>query len=195
LGDRSLFDELRVDPYYRNLAEHWPEAREAVGRLINSLEAHPRSLVHADFSPKNMLLFDTGQHQGMMLVDFETGHYGDPAFDLGFFLSHLVLKACYHMPDHARYLELSEAFRRTYDQRMRRRVDAEELTSLWTRGIQNFAACAWARLDGKSPVDYLDDPARRESVRTLCRHVLAQQPTVWSQVVELADERFTRVTA
>jgi 5-methylthioribose kinase len=45
--------------------------------------------VHGDFSPKNLLIYGNS----LMLIDFEVGHYGDPAFDLGFFLSHLTLKA------------------------------------------------------------------------------------------------------
>ncbi len=156
-GDRTLFAELRVDPYYRTLAASVPETRVAIEALIASLDEHPRSLVHADFSPKNLLLFAGG----MMMVDFETGHYGDPAFDLGFFLTHLVLKACFHVPHHKDYLALSQTFRAAYDQRLAGAIAAAELRSLWSRGIQNFAACAWARIDGKSPVDYLDDPAAR----------------------------------
>ncbi len=108
IGDRTLFDELRVDPYYRTLAARRdPMPRRRSTRLIASLAAHPRSLVHADFSPKNLLV----SAGGLMLVDFETGHYGDPAFDLGFFLSHLVLKACLQAPGTRRYLELTEQFR------------------------------------------------------------------------------------
>ncbi len=162
LGDRELFMQLRVDPYYRTLASARPEAQAPIDALIASLEDHPRALVHADFSPKNMLLFDEGEREDLMLVDFETGHYGDPAFDLGFFLSHLVLKACYHLPDHARYLDLTQEFQKTYDSRLLPRIGEAELTALWTRGVQNFAGCAWARLDGKSPVEYLrDEPAPR----------------------------------
>jgi len=44
------------------------------------MSAHRICLVLADFSPKNILITDQGIH----LVDFETAHYGDPAFDLGF---------------------------------------------------------------------------------------------------------------
>ncbi len=190
LGDCSLFVALRVDPYYRTLANAQDNARAPVERLIASLEAHPRTLVHADFSPKNMLLFDAGMSQGLMLVDFETGHFGDPAFDLGFFLSHLVLKACHRMPDHARYLELTEVFQRAYDRRLGERVERAELEMLWSRGIQHFAACAWARLDGKSPVDYLADARRRELMRALCHEILADPPAVWRQVVRLASDKF-----
>ena len=90
--DREIFRQLRLDPYYAATARAFPEAKDDFAALIASVENHRRSLVHADFSPKNLLV----SAEGIMLVDYETGHFGDPAFDLGFFLSHLVLKAFYH---------------------------------------------------------------------------------------------------
>jgi 5-methylthioribose kinase len=186
IGDRTLFDQLRVDPYYRTLAAAHDQARRHVERVIDSLAAHPLALVHADFSPKNLLVYDGG----MMMVDFETGHFGDPAFDLGFFLSHLMLKACLQAPRHAEYLELSERFRRAYDEIVAARVSAGEVARLWSRGVQNFALCGWARLDGKSPVEYLCDESRRERMRRLCRTVLDEGIETWGDVVSLARHRF-----
>jgi aminoglycoside phosphotransferase (APT) family kinase protein len=186
IGDRTLFDQLRIDPYYRTLAATRSQTAAAIRGLIASLEAHPRSLVHADFSPKNLLVFEGG----LMMVDFETGHYGDPAFDLGFFLSHLVLKACHRIPRHADYLALSETFREAYDAIVGPKIGSAEQAGLWARGIQNFAACAWARLDGKSPVDYLSDPVRRDLVRGLCGEIFESPLRDWSQVVRLCDQRF-----
>lgn len=186
LGDRSLFDELRVDPYYRTLMANCPESRPAIAPLIESMDASACCLVHADFSPKNMLI-SAGE---LLLVDFETGHFGDPAFDLGFFLSHLVLKACLKEPDHARYLALSREFERAYNSSMARAVSEHELARIWSRAAPHFAACGWARLDGKSPVEYLSSEGRRESMRTLCRRVLERRPADWSTVVALADEHF-----
>jgi 5-methylthioribose kinase len=178
IGDRTLFDQLRVDPYYRTLASVHPAIAPAVTRLIASLDAHPLALVHADFSPKNLLVYDGG----LMMVDFETGHFGDPAFDLGFFLSHLVLKAFYHAPLHAPYLELTRQFCQAYDDALGGTLDPRELSALWIRGIRNFAACAWARLDGKSPVEYLSD-RKNEPLRALCRRVLGEEPQDWDEVV------------
>lgn len=186
LGDATLFDQLRVDPYYRTLVEAQPTMRGPLQRLIASLGEHPLSLVHADFSPKNLLVFSGG----LMMVDFETGHYGDPAFDLGFFLSHLILKAALHVPTHAPLLQLTDDFRQAYDAVLQPRVGRQKLAELWARGVQNFAGCAWARLDGKSPVEYLTQARRREQVRALCREVLQQQPDDWSQVVALCATTF-----
>ncbi|MCA9018144.1 MAG: phosphotransferase, partial [Planctomycetaceae bacterium] len=91
-GDWEIFDQLRIDPFYRFIVKAHPEIKGWVDDLIAEMSAHRICLVLADFSPKNILITDQGIH----LVDFETAHYGDPAFDLGFFLSHLLLKAVYY---------------------------------------------------------------------------------------------------
>jgi 5-methylthioribose kinase len=138
--------------------------------------------VHADFSPKNLLVHG----DGLLMVDFESGHYGDPAFDLGFFLSHLVLKACLKAPAHAAYLELTEVFRQAYCGQMSATIPAAALSELWSRGVRNFALCAWARLDGKSPVEYLSDERRREAMRGLCRALLERGVRTWPEALTLA---------
>jgi 5-methylthioribose kinase len=186
LGDRTLFEELRIDPYYRTLAQCHADARAAIDRLIASLDGHPRALVLADFSPKNLLV----SAGGLTLVDFETGHYGDPAFDLGFFLSHLVLKACLKAPSHGAYLKLTEQFQTSYDRILSAKIPSEEMSNLWARGVQNFAGCAWARLDGKSRVEYLIDVRHTAAIRALCRDVFEQEPATWPEVLALAARRF-----
>ncbi len=117
-GDRSLFEELRIDPYHRTLAAVHPHCGPSSSDLIASVGEHPLSLVHADFSPKNLLVGPAG----LMMVDFETGHFGDPAFDLGFFQSHLVLKAFFHAPQHEPMLRLSDLFWRSYRSHLALRV-------------------------------------------------------------------------
>ncbi len=179
LGDRSLFDELRVDPYYRTLARVYPDLKPNLDGLIASLEAHPQALVHADFSPKNLLVVPAG----LLMVDFETGHFGDPAFDLGFFQSHLVLKAFYHAPRFEPMLGLSKLFWRTYEAHLQARLGAVEFGELERRMIVNFAACALARIDGKSPVDYLAAP-RQDAVRTLSKSLLIDPPTSWPETLQ-----------
>jgi hypothetical protein len=56
--------------------------------------------------------------------------------------------------------------------------------ALVARGIRNFAGCAWARIDGKSQVEYLVDSPRRESVRDLCRSLLRNPPDQWPDVLQ-----------
>ena len=129
--------------------------------------------MHADFSPKNLLVFPGG----LMMVDFETGHYGDPAFDLGFFLSHLVLKACYHVPRHAAYLELSRSLSRSRTtQRWRPESPTDELADLWAARHAELRRLRLGAAGRQKPVEYLSDEGRRERMRALCREVFDARP-------------------
>lgn len=182
LADQTLFQQLRLDPYYRSVAATCPDMAPDFEALIDLLARHRRCLVHADFAPKNLLVSGAA----MMLVDFETGHFGDPAFDLGFFLTHLTLKAFHFAPQHEPILQLTEMFWREYEAAVSAAASDDERRDLEARGNLNFAGCAWARLDGTSKVDYLDDPRRRESVRELCQWIFREQPAKWIDVLARA---------
>lgn len=173
LADREIFDDLRLDPYYRTTAARQPEFAKYFEELIQSVLAHRLCLVHADFSPKNLLVSDAG----LLMVDFETGHYGDPAFDLGFFLTHLMLKS-FHLADQAEeYLTLPVSFWNAYRLRVAAVVGEGAWSDLERRAMQNLAGCAWARLDGKSPVEYLTHEPTRAAVRGWCQELFRARPT------------------
>ncbi|MEX2139262.1 MAG: phosphotransferase [Pirellulales bacterium] len=182
LDDRQFFVDLRLDPYYRQVAGVHEELAPDIERLIDSVWSQRHSLVHGDFSPKNLLVYG----DRILLIDFEVGHYGDPAFDVGFFLSHLVLKACYHAPRDGPFFDLIDAFWNGYCAEMTGAVSPDELDALIGRGILNFAGCTLARLDGKSRIDYLRDSARRDWMRELCRVIFKSQPVQWAEVRRLA---------
>ncbi len=192
LGDQSVFDALRIDPYYRRLAEVCADLAGPLGRLIESLDVHRRCLVHADFSPKNLLVYTQYKKTALMMVDFETGHYGDPAFDLGFFLSHLLLKAFYHAPRHEPFLLLADRFWAAYKVQLTSRIDAVEFDQLVGRGLQNMAGCILARLDGKSPVDYLDDHPSRENIRNTGRELFSNENLSWQQARAICQKGIER---
>jgi 5-methylthioribose kinase len=123
----------------------------------------------------------------LTLVDYETGHHGDPTMDLGFFLSHLVLKAIKNHTLRQNYFALTQAFWEEYGAVVRFRPVSE----LMARGIQHFAVCALARIDGTSPVDYLPEEPKRETVRNICRQVLWQTPATWQEVLDLVETMVT----
>jgi len=174
-ADCQLFDELRIDPYYRTVARTVPSSAPAFDRAIKSLAAKPCALVHADFSPKNILLFSGG----LMLVDYETGHFGDPAFDLGFFFSHLFLKAYHHAPHAAPFVAVADEYWHAYQAAVEPRIPAADWHALADRWTQHLGACIWARLDGKSQVEYLNDDTRRAAARELAKSLLCEPPVPW----------------
>jgi 5-methylthioribose kinase len=180
--DHTAFVQLRVDPFYRRVQERRPEVARAVAPLVERLLSVKEALCHGDYSPKNIL---THSH-GFTLVDYETAHLGDPTMDLGFFLSHLVLKALKRSAERGRYFDLTRAFWRGYASEVRFRPVAE----LEVRGTGHFAACLLARIDGTSPVDYLPEEAKREAARRLGRRVLLDGVRSWADVLSIADEEF-----
>jgi 5-methylthioribose kinase len=174
-ADRNVFVQLRVDPFYRRIQERCPDVADAVVPLIADLLTKREALCHGDYSPKNILAHSTG----FTLVDYETAHLGDPTMDLGFFLSHLILKAIKRRTDRDRFFELTRAFWRGYE----REVTFRPLAELQARGIGHFGLCVLARIDGTSPVDYLTDEADREAARRLGRRVLLERPATWEEVL------------
>jgi 5-methylthioribose kinase len=179
--DHTAFVQLRADPFYRRVQERRPEVAEAVAPILERMLTLKEALCHGDYSPKNILTHE----RGFTLVDYETAHFGDPAMDLGFFLSHIALKAVKHHLVRLRFFELSRAFWRGYAQVVRFRP----LQDLEARGLEHFAVCALARIDGTSPVDYLPEPPKREAVRQWCRQVLWDRPRRWEEVLEMGDLR------
>src|SRR5262249_43601489 len=158
-ADPTVFVQLRVDPFYYRVQQRRPEVADAVQPLVDQMLSVKEALCHGDYSPKNILV----HAQGFTLVDYETAYFGDPAMDLGFFLSHLVLKGIKNYAQRRQYFDLTRAFWETYGREFRFRPLAE----LQARGAGHFAVCALARIDGTSPVDYLPEEPKREAVRRL----------------------------
>jgi 5-methylthioribose kinase len=177
--DHTVFVQLRVDPFYTRIQERRPEVAQAVEPIIRRMTSLKQALCHGDYSPKNILTHD----QGFTLVDYETAHFGDPTMDLGFFLSHLILKAVKHAPIRQQFFDLTRAFWGGYG----RVVHFRLLEELQAHGIEHFAVCALARIDGTSPVDYLPHEPQREVVRRLGRRILWERPTRWEEVLRLCD--------
>jgi 5-methylthioribose kinase len=177
LADTSLFDELRVDPYYRTIARSDPDLAPRIDALIAAMDRpdDERTIVLGDFSPKNILV-----HQGgLILLDFECAHVGDPTFDLGFFLSHLLLKTIRAAANDpglaARFSGLTRDFWCAY--LARRNLSAVARAVLVRRACAHTAACCWARVDGKSPVEYLDARGQATARWFGCAALRTEPPT------------------
>jgi 5-methylthioribose kinase len=179
-ADRNVFVQLRVDPFYRRIQERRPEVAGAVQPLIDRLMTAREALCHGDYSPKNILAHE----HGFTLVDYETAHLGDPTMDLGFLLSHLLLKAVKRSHDRQRHFELTRRFWQGYAAETSFLPQVE----LQRRGIEHCGVCLLARIDGTSPVEYLPEEDKREAVRWLGRHLLLKGPRYWDKVLDIAEE-------
>ncbi|MBL9069762.1 MAG: phosphotransferase [Sphingopyxis sp.] len=158
----DLFRQLRISPYLDATADAHPDLAGRIGAIAARLAETRIALVHGDVSPKNIL----HGPQGPVILDAECAWYGDPAFDAAFCLTHLLLKSLQRE---------SSAMLAAFDALAGAWLGVahwEDPITLSRRTAPLLAALLLARVDGKSPVEYLDDPAR-DFVRRFARGALA----------------------
>jgi len=167
-GDRTVFDQLRIDPYYRTSAARHPDVRASLEELMADSWRIRTALVHGDYSPKNMLV----RNGKIFLIDFEVVHWGDPAFDAGFLLNHLFLKA-FHQPQFREmYFDAARAFWNALAAGLR----PEGAEDLETMTVRHLGGLMLARIDGKSPVEYIRDEETKRRVREAAKRILREPP-------------------
>lgn len=184
LDDPEAFEQLRVDPYYRTVAHRVPDLDAPIAALIKRMAAERRCLVHGDFSPKNVLV----GHDGLWVIDFEVAHIGDPAFDVAFLTSHLMLKAVHRPVDRHAYAACTDQFWHSYlngtPSDIRDGIDGGI-----DHVLRHLGALLLARVDGKSPAEYLTSP-ELDVARALGRRLLTEPPNsldaVWDALVEVS---------
>jgi aminoglycoside phosphotransferase (APT) family kinase protein len=175
-ADRSFFETLRLEPYYRYSAAQVPQAADFINELIEATRARTLTLVHGDYSPKNVLIYDSR----LILLDYEVSHWGDPAFDLGFSLTHLLSKA-HALPAHRE--NFAEAARRYWASYWREVGDLGFAADVEGYAVRHTLACLLARVAGRSPLEYLDADQRTRQ-QAIVLQLMADVPTTVDELVE-----------
>ena len=146
--DQKYFIQLRIEPFHKHLMQKYPELSPSIQQLIDELTRQKICLVHGDFSPKNILVEKNNQ---IVVIDFEVAHWGNPVFDLAYSMGHLMLKGWF-LKKPQELLKLIEVFLATY---------GEEGNNL----MPHLGLMLLARMDGKSPVNYIVDEEMKNSIR------------------------------
>lgn len=179
--DRSVLESLRLDPYYRVTARRVEPARSFLEELADRTLEREESVVHGDFSPKNLLVGP----EGLVLLDHEVIHVGDPGLDVGFFLAHLGSKA-HHVRAHRR--EFVRAARRFWRRYAEAAGDREGRADLEVRSVRHLAGCLLARAAGTSKLEYLAESARRRQIEAVLALLPDLPDTIPAFVAAFADE-------
>ena len=164
----AIFHAIRLEPYLVATARAHPDLAAKLHALVARTAATKLALVHGDVSPKNILVGP----RGPVFLDAECAWYGDPAFDLAFCLNHLLLK-CVWRPESARaYLACFDVLAASYLDG----VAWEPRAALEARAASLLPGLFLARVDGKSPVEYITADADRDKVRRVARPLVAAPP-------------------
>ena len=172
----ELFEQLRVIPFYRAVAAKNPNLQVVINSLIGEITKEKIALVHGDFSPKNIL---ATSDNSPIVLDFEVAHTGNPVFDLGFISAHLLCKTIRtnNSAEKAALIATATNFLNSYRQSCNLAI-ADSLPL-------HVALIALARVEGVSPVNYLDESAQRELV-AITKSALLDSTMTFEQLFENA---------
>jgi 5-methylthioribose kinase len=161
------FHSIRLEPYLEATARVHPDLAPLLLQLVRTTAASKIALVHGDVSPKNILVGPAGP----VFLDAECAWYGDPAFDLAFCLNHLLLKCLWTPNASSGFLKCFETMREAY----MNQVTWEPAERLEARAAALLPGLFLARVDGKSPVEYLNEDDKNR-VRRVARLLIQEQP-------------------
>jgi aminoglycoside phosphotransferase (APT) family kinase protein len=185
-SDRSFFESLRIEPYYQHSANQVDEAANFLGELIADTRARLLTLVHGDYSPKNILV----HNNRIVLLDHEVIHWGDPAFDVGFALTHLLSKAHFMEDKRREFLEAAQLFWRVYREALG--------LSAWTSQLEEYSVrhtlgCLLARVAGRSPLEYLN-AGQRAFQQTIVVTLMQNPPRSLPQLINEFGQRINNAS-
>lgn len=164
-ANQAQFHALRLEPYLLYTAEKHADLSAQLHALAEDISSARIALMQGDVSPKNILRGPNGP----VFLDAETACYGDPAFDLAFCLNHLLLKCIWHPEHQSSYLVCFDALAAAY----RAGIAWESPETLECRASTLLPALMLARIDGKSPVEYITSDVDKDFVRHFARKQVA----------------------
>ncbi|WP_413988267.1 aminoglycoside phosphotransferase family protein [Labrys okinawensis] len=172
----ATFVPIRIEPYLLATGRAHPDLAPRFEAIAQATLANKKALVHGDVSPKNILCGE----EGPVFLDAECACHGDPAFDLAFCLNHLLLKGARKGVGREAYRHAFVALVEAY----RSGIDWEEPAMLESRAAALLPALFLARVDGKSPVEYLTADEEREAVRRFAIPLVAAPSTDLLSIVD-----------
>lgn len=176
LQSKAHFHSLRLDPYYLVSGQRVPEAAAFMQDLVDSATNSRNTLVHGDYSPKNVLL----QDRRLWLLDFEVSHVGTPWFDVGFALTHALAKALWSPPHRKQSLQGANDFWTAYRQGTGPAIDHDGGEAM---GCRHVAGCLLARAVGRSRLEYMDS-VQLDRQRSAALQLMATPPVTIPDLIQ-----------
>ncbi|MGI9373626.1 MAG: phosphotransferase family protein [Hyphomicrobiales bacterium] len=180
----DIFHAIRLEPYLEATAGAHPDLREQLYFLSERTGKISLTMVHGDVSPKNILMGPNGP----VFLDAECACFGDPAFDLAFCLNHFLLKCLWNPSAREGYLSSFKAMAESY----REQVNWEDAAGLEHRAATLLPGLFLARIDGKSPVEYVTDDHDKNKVRRCARSLLIDAPAQLVEIAHAWDEELSK---
>jgi len=178
--NNNNFFKLRLDPYFNEVAKVYPKLKKKIKSINKEYLLNSSTLVHGDFSPKNILI----GNKRIIYLDAECCNYGDPVFDLVFFSNHLLIKSIYFEKQKKEFLK---AFRVFYAQYFNN-ISIREYRKYLLRIINMTPIMLLARIDGKSPVEYITSNKTKNKIRKKSFEIISAKISDIDDIIEIINE-------
>lgn len=181
----EAFDALRLEPYFEHSISKNPQVADELAAVVEQQRTARIALVHGDVTPKNIMV-----DARPVILDAEVATYGDPAFDAALCCTHLLLKSALRPQHLADYLQAMASFSDTWFAE----ATWEPRAALESRVGRLIGAILIARVDGKSPADYLVGHPGREIAREAGRRLISGEEAPFEHVTHTWREAIREVT-
>ena len=174
------FYDLRLDPYFNEVGRVYPRYKEYIKHLNKNYLKNSNTLVHGDFSPKNILI---GKNK-IVYLDAECCNFGDPVFDLVFFSNHLLIKSIFIQDKSKEFTRSYITFYKEY----LKNLDAKKNKLYINRIIRMTPIMMLARIDGKSPVEYIKSKKIKNTIRNKSFLLLERKINNLDDIIRIINE-------
>ncbi len=171
----------KIDAYYKAIKPVHPDLKEQIEDVTNFSMNNRNVLMLSDFNPKNIFV----KNNRITLIDLEGAHWGDQSFDPALLMTHLLLKSIFNCHIKKRYFEAVHAFWRAYRGSLR-----SSIKDLEAKVVMHIGALMLARVNGKSPVKYLNERGRA-TARSLGREILFKRYSTVQTVINRLNENIS----
>ncbi len=178
-NNRNFYD-LRLDPYFNEVARVYPKLINNVKQINNDYKRNAITLVHGDFSPKNILV----SKNRIIYLDAECCNYGDPVFDLVFFSNHLLIKSIYLKENQKKFLRAFKSFYYFY----LKNLNEKDKENYLKRILNMTPIMLLARVDGKSPVEYIKSKKLKNILREKSFKMINNKLFNLNSVIKIINE-------
>ena len=179
-NSRNFFN-LRLDPYFNEVAKVYPHFKKKVNKINANYKKSSITLVHGDFSPKNILV---GKNK-IIYLDAECCNYGDPVFDLVFFSNHLLIKSIFISEKKELFLKAYKLFYKQY----MRKLSKYEYKNYLKRILDMTPVMLLARVDGKSPVEYIKTKRIKNKIREMSFKMIDEKLLSLENVLDIFNDK------
>ena len=180
-GNYKNFYDLRLDPYFNEVGRVYPKYKEYIKKINENYIKNSSTLVHGDFSPKNILV----DKNKIIYLDAECCNFGDPVFDLVFFTNHLLIKSIFLRDKSQEFIKLYLSFYKEYLSNL----STKNFNSYIDRIIKMTPIMLLSRIDGKSPVEYIIKENIKNIIRKKSFLLLDGKINSLNDIIKVINER------